>query len=706
MRVFFTLLLKKGLLSLKRGHVFTKIFFSYLGRLLFQGFSFLWKKFSKLPSFLLNLNKLKYFRFSFCFSFFHDTCVAALSFLLSLFLVDINFSNHFSLTTLFFEDALFTLSTAGILFLYGMYGTPFRYPLSLQILEHSKITFLSCLFYAPLLFLTAPPGSFPNSFLFILTLVFFSGLVLSRLLYFACFKRESQFLHHGSLSELMTKEENSSSLSFRKKNLLLVGISPLLEPFLKVCSDENSSYKIIGLVTGKDPLKKREILGFPILGNIKDITSIITTLSKHSIQIDIVLVIDTSSHILRFLLKTLDAFKIPLKRLSSSVTKFTLSPKLLPQSFQSLTLEDLLEITHPSLDSETLQQFIRNERILITGGGGSLGRALVQKIALLKPQHLSFLDISEKNLSALEREILKHFPHLSCSYILGDICHKDSLLKIFELEAPSYVFHLAALKHVSLAETNPNQAAFTNILGTRNVIDISRLQKVKLVALASSFSCSSPQNILDVTKRIAEIYTQSADKTDGIKPQGTRFVVCRFDNFLGSSSSVISHFMEDLDQGGPLLLTRTEDMRIFIPLPDAVVLFLKACILGLSPSQATGHIYEARIGAPTKIIDIATYMCLMKGVTPYKEIEYKVIGPRKGEENFVQSPPSCEGHPTPYKGLYNLTTPLPDFSVVQHALDELEETTSNNRTHQTIRILHYLVPSYKRQDPTSSSKVS
>ncbi len=678
--------------------------FIFLGRVSFLFGRFIWQKIKKIPQTLLHL---KCFKGAFqlrAVAFFHDVAIALLSFLITLFLYGKHFVKTLPLLTISLEEALFGLSTSGILFLYGLYGKPFRYPLSLQILEHTKIAILSCLIYAPLFFITTRDIEFPGSFLFTLGFVFLSGLLLPRVLYFSFFEKKSRFIQDSSLSDVMKRgifsDQPSSSL---KRNILLVGACPFLEDILKACSHENSLFKIVGYIADTASIKEINFDEVPLLGDIENLSSIITTLSQHGIKLDGVFSIDLkeSPQILRLLLKTLDAFKIPLKRLIPTVLKSSIHADHLPHIFRPVILEDLLEITHSSFDSETLHQLILNQRILITGAGGSLGRALIQKISPLKPQHLTFIDHSEENLLKLELEAIKHYPHLSRSYLLSDITNKERLLKIFEQETPNYVFHLAAVKSVPLAEENPDQAALTNILGTRNVLEASRSQNVKLVALASSFSCSTPQNVLDVTKRISEIFFQSYDIAQGISPQGTRFIVCRFDNFIGSSGSVTSLFEEELHHKGPLLLTRPDDERIFIPLKDAVNLFLKACALGGSSSQETGSIYQARVGTPIKIKDIADFICLLNGFTPQKDIKYKIIGARKGEkmsQQFLSSSLSV-GQSTPYKGLFKSQTSSsspPDLSALQKAASELEETTSHNRTQQTIRVLHYLVPSYKK----------
>ncbi len=675
----------------------------FLGRVSFLFARFMWRKVKRLPQ---NIMRLKSFKEAFqlrAVAFFHDVAIALLSFLITLFLYGKHFVKTLPLLTVSLEEALFGLSTSGILFLYGLYGKPFRYPLSLQILEHTKIAILSCLIYAPLFFITTRDVEFPGSFLFTLGFVFLSGLLLPRVLYFSFFEEKSRFIQDASFSDVRERgifsDQPSSSL---KKNILLVGVCPFLEDILKACSHENSLFKIVGYIADTASIKEINFEEVPLLGDIENLSSIITTLCQHGIKLDTVFSIDLkeSPQMLRLLLKTLDAFKIPLKRLIPTVLKSSIHADHLPHIFRPVILEDLLEITHSSFDSETLHQLILNQRILITGAGGSLGRTLIQKISPLKPQHLTFIDHSEENLLKLELEAIKHYPHLSRSYLLCDITNKERLLKIFEQETPNYVFHLAAVKSVPLAEENPDQAALTNILGTRNVLEASHLQNVKLVALASSFSCSTPQNVLEATKRISEIFCQNFDIAQGISPQGTRFIVCRFDNFIGSSGSVTSLFEEELHHKGPLLLTRPEDERIFIPLKDAANLFLKACALGGTSSQETGSIYEARVSSPIKIRDIADFICLLNGFTPQKDIKYKIIGARKGEgvpRQFLSSSLSA-GEPTPYKGLFKTKnfSPLPAFSALQHTASELEETTSHNRTQQTIRILHYLVPSYKK----------
>ncbi|MBS0185950.1 MAG: polysaccharide biosynthesis protein [Proteobacteria bacterium] len=702
MKSFISLFFLKIRLIFQKMGYYTLHGFLFLGRFFFLSGKVVWLKIQKFLQKIVGLTYFKKISQKRSIAFFHDIIISLFSYYITLSLYGRHFIKTLPLIILSIEETLFSLSTAGILFLCGLYGKPFRYPLSLQVLEHTKIAILSCLVYAPLFFITTRNIEFPASFLFALGFVFLSGLILPRVFYFSFFEKKSRFIQEASLTDVMERGIFSSQASSSKQNILLIGRCPFLENILKSCSHEKSPFKIVGYITDKNSTKEIELGDIPILGDLQNLSSIIKTLYQHGIKLDFIAAIDIneSAKNFQFLLKTTDEFKTPIKRLIPSISKSEIQVDYLPYIFRSLTLEDLLDIHHSSFDSEVLHQFIHNHRILITGAGGSLAGALIQKLASLKPQYLSFIDHSEENLLKLDVYIQKHFPHLSRSYILCDITNKERLLKIFEQENPTYVFHLAAIKSVPFAEMNPDAAALTNILGTRNVLEAAHAQNVKLVGMASSTSCSKPQNVLDVTKRISEIICQSFDTSIGISPQGTRFIVCRFDNLIDSSGSITALFEDEIRHKGPLLLTRPDDERIFIPLKDAALLFLKACLIGGSPSQETGALYEARISTPIKIKEIADFMCLLKGLTPQKDIKYKIIGPRPGEETPRKFliPGYSEKETTSYKGLFKIkTNPLPDPSALHQATNELNETTSHNRTQQTLRILHYLVPSYKKK---------
>lgn len=643
--------------------------------------------------------------------FVHDTFIAIFSIPIALNLSQGPFFKEIPLSFILFQDFLFTLSTIGIFFLYSLYEEPYRPLLSANVLEHTKIALLSLFLYIPLFLLTSHENIPSYSFLIILGLVFFSGLILPRVFYFAFLERKSNLLkkEHSDYLTSITHPHQKNVKSSPKRTVLLVGLSSSLEPLLKIFSDNNCPYKLIGFLDDNPSLENFKFQNVPVLGGISDIASVITTLKNHGIILDNVFVtdLDVSPHTLRFLLKSLENSKITLKRLIPSALTPLLEPNHIAHAFRPLAFEDLIEMIHPNLDSETLYQFIHNHRILITGAGGSLGTALVRKILNLHPSHLSLLDHNEGSLLKLDTEISQKFPLLSRSYLLCDITDKSRVIQLFTQEAPTYVFHLAAVKHVSIAEINPNQTALTNIIGTQNIAEAAKMSGAKLVALASSSPCSHPYNILDTTKRIAEIYFQSLDVNESIHLNGPRFVVCRFDNLLGSSGSVATIFKEQLSHKGPITLTNPEAKRTFTPLNSAASLFLKACILGIRPAQEAGHIYEIRLSKPLKILDLANYFCLLSGLSPGLNIELRIIGPRRGElMKEAESQPFYTHQETSYQGLYKILTPLYELPLIQRTLSELEETANHNRTLQTLRILHSLVPEFKRDsiDPGQSSK--
>ncbi|MFT6922272.1 MAG: FlaA1/EpsC-like NDP-sugar epimerase [Crocinitomicaceae bacterium] len=295
------------------------------------------------------------------------------------------------------------------------------------------------------------------------------------------------------------------------------------------------------------------------------------------------------------------------------------------KQISKIKINDLLGRKPIVLDEDKIASELSNEIILVTGAAGSIGSGMVRQIAKYNPAKLILLDQAESPLYDLQNEISSEFPNLKFEAVIGDIRSRDRMKNVFTSFKPKYVFHAAAYKHVPLMEVNPSEAVLTNILGTKNLVDLASEFKVHKFVMISTDKAVNPTNVMGASKRIAEIYAQYSSDSD------TKFITTRFGNVLGSNGSVIPLFQRQLDQGGPLTVTDERITRFFMTIPEACQLVLEAGTMGEG-----SEIFVFDMGESVKIIDLAKKMIQLSGMELGKDIEIRITGLRPGEKLYEE----------------------------------------------------------------------
>ncbi|MFT6503507.1 MAG: FlaA1/EpsC-like NDP-sugar epimerase [Crocinitomicaceae bacterium] len=295
------------------------------------------------------------------------------------------------------------------------------------------------------------------------------------------------------------------------------------------------------------------------------------------------------------------------------------------KQISKIKIDDLLGRKPIVLDEDKIASELSNEIILVTGAAGSIGSGMVRQIAKYNPAKLILLDQAESPLYDLQNEISSEFPNLKFEAVIGDIRSRDRMKNVFTSFKPKYVFHAAAYKHVPLMEVNPSEAVLTNILGTKNLVDLASEFKVHKFVMISTDKAVNPTNVMGASKRIAEIYAQYSSDSD------TKFITTRFGNVLGSNGSVIPLFQRQLDQGGPLTVTDERITRFFMTIPEACQLVLEAGTMGEG-----SEIFVFDMGESVKIIDLAKKMIQLSGMELGKDIEIRITGLRPGEKLYEE----------------------------------------------------------------------
>lgn len=293
---------------------------------------------------------------------------------------------------------------------------------------------------------------------------------------------------------------------------------------------------------------------------------------------------------------------------------------------RTVKLEDLLGRQEVSLDWQRLSNAIKNKRVLVSGGGGSIGSELCRQIAQLAPKELLVVDNSEFNLYQIELELKNKYPQLAIKISLVSVADKESIKILFSDHQPQVVFHAAAYKHVPMLEQQVCIAVQNNILGTQVMADISAAHGVEKFVLISTDKAVNPSNIMGMTKRAAEIYCQNMNGHSD-----TAFITVRFGNVLGSAGSVVPLFKKQLAVGGPLTVTHPDITRYFMTIPEASRLILQAMANGQG-----GEIFVLDMGEPIKIVSLAEQMIRLSGKVPYQDITIEFTGLRPGEKLYEE----------------------------------------------------------------------
>ncbi|MDE7047636.1 MAG: polysaccharide biosynthesis protein, partial [Lachnospiraceae bacterium] len=238
---------------------------------------------------------------------------------------------------------------------------------------------------------------------------------------------------------------------------------------------------------------------------------------------------------------------------------------------RDVEVEDLLGREPIEVDLDSILGYVKGKKVLVTGGGGSIGSELCRQIASHHPAQLIILDIYENSVYDVQQELLTRYPDLSLTVLIASVRNTNRMNWIFEHYKPDIVYHAAAHKHVPLMEGSPNEAVKNNVFGTWKTAQAAAMNDVKRFVMISTDKAVNPTNIMGASKRICEMIIQTFNKH-----YDTEFVAVRFGNVLGSNGSVIPLFKKQIMAGGPVTVTHPDIIRYFMTIPEAVSLVLQA----------------------------------------------------------------------------------------------------------------------------------
>src|SRR5215211_6022796 len=337
----------------------------------------------------------------------------------------------------------------------------------------------------------------------------------------------------------------------------------------------------------------------------------------------------------------------------------------LARQLREVQVEDVLGREAVELDLRSIASYLKDEVVLVTGAGGSIGSELCRQIAAVGADRIVLVDNGENALVDIERELALERRYTATVAVLADAKDRAKMRRLFERVRPGVVFHAAAYKHVPLIEGNPVEAVRNNVLATAAVAEVASEFRVKRFVLVSTDKAVKPKNVLGQTKAVCEWIVEAAAARE---ENGTHFISLRFGNVLGSSGSVIPLFRRQIARGGRVTVTHPDMERYFMPIPEAVQLIIQAGAIGES-----GDIFVLDMGPPVRILDLAQNMIRLSGKEPDRDVPIEFIGVRPGEKLHEELWAADErGEPTRHPKILRCTAPPVDPGWLDDELAELD----------------------------------
>lgn len=377
----------------------------------------------------------------------------------------------------------------------------------------------------------------------------------------------------------------------------------------------------VGFLDDDRSLHGKRIHGLPVLGPVSDLPVQAAALEVS----DVVIAVPSAPG--AFIRSVLDlAHQAGLEARTVPALHDLVTGRIAISSLRDVRIEDLLRREPVRVDMHGLRTLAEDRVVLVTGAGGSIGGELCRQLASLGPRQLILLGRGENSVFEIHAELRELHPDLDLVPMVADVKDARRIAAIVARYSPTAIFHAAAHKHVPLMEHNVHEAVLNNVVGTRNVVDAVVRYGVEHFVLISSDKAVRPTNVMGATKRVAEMVACHAAET-----RGANCVAVRFGNVLGSRGSVVPTFMRQIRRGGPITLTHPEMRRYFMTIPEAVRLVLQSAAIG-----SGGEVFCLDMGEQIRIVDLATDLVRLSGLTPGRDIPVVYTGTRPGEKLYEE----------------------------------------------------------------------
>ena len=510
-----------------------------------------------------------------------------------------------------------------------------------------------------------------------------TGLFINTILSFSLL-----FFYRIVVKQVFENYFNNSGLEKRTKAIIYGTDANALAVANALKSEAPARFNLQGFIDKKNQNTTKRLLDLPIFQIKKSIPILMRIKNVQALIIaDKSLSKEESSEIVD------ECIEYGFKVYSIPVISDWGDEKEISKNIKSYEIQDLLERKPILLDTKSISSKINGKVVLVSGAAGSIGSEIVRQVLNFNPKLIILLDQAETPLHELSLEIIGKNTNVEVKNCIADIRNLTILEQIFKLYKPDVVYHAAAYKHVPMMEENPSQAILTNVLGTKNIADLSNKYHVERFVMISTDKAVNPSSVMGASKRIAEMYVQSKHYLHhkNKSTRYTKFITSRFGNVLGSNGSVVPLFTRQINEGGPITITHPEIIRYFMTIPEACQLVLEACSMGNG-----GEIYIFDMGKPVKIIDLAKKMIRLAGLIPDKDIAIKIVGLRPGEKLFEELlNDSAKSLATHHEKITIAEEVCNDHEIISSQVELLIQASVISNNQKIVGLMKKMVPEFK-----------
>ena len=388
----------------------------------------------------------------------------------------------------------------------------------------------------------------------------------------------------------------------------------------------------VGILSPSVNDRGQSIRGIPVLGDVDDLERVVADLAGRGNRVTRLVLapsaLSPEAHPETILIRArrLGLSMSQLPSLDAGGSAVQLAP---------VAVEDLLLRPSVRIDYRRLEGFVTGKSIVVTGGGGSIGAEICDRIVTFGAARLLVIENSEPALHAVLEQLAAKQSEAKISGRLADIRDRQRIVGLIAKFKPDIVFHAAALKHVPLLERDWDEGIKTNVFGSINVADAAAAAGATAMVMISTDKAIEPVSVLGATKRLAEMYCEALDdefaRRAGDGQRTMRLISVRFGNVLASNGSVVPKFKAQIEAGGPVTVTHPDMVRYFMTIREACDLVITAASHAMAPQRSDVSVYVLNMGQPVRIVDLAERIIRLSGLEPGRDIKITFTGIRPGE---------------------------------------------------------------------------
>jgi FlaA1/EpsC-like NDP-sugar epimerase len=456
--------------------------------------------------------------------------------------------------------------------------------------------------------------------------------------------------------------------------------------------------QVVAILSPSRADRGQSIRGIPVMGDFSDLERVVQDLANRGT-------------VMARLVMTPSALAPEMKpeTILTRARRIGLTPSRMPgleEGGEALRLapiqvEDLLLRPSAKIDYRRLEGFVRGKAAVVTGGGGSIGAEICDRLVTYGVGRLLIVENSEPALHAVLEALRFKNAMAKIDGRIADIRDRDRIVRLVTAFEPDIVFHAAALKHVPLLERDWEEGIKTNVFGSINVADAAVASGAAAMVMISSDKAIEPISVLGATKRFAEMYCQALDAdftTQAAGRPAMRLIAVRFGNVLASNGSVVPKFKAQIEAGGPVTVTHPDMVRYFMTIREACDLVVTAASHALAPPRSDVSVYVLNMGQPVRIVDLAERMIRLSGLEPGKEVEIVFTGIRPGERLneilFAADEPTAD---IGVAGIVAARPVSPALDTLRVWLATLEQALRRNDRDAIYRALQDAVPGFRKE---------